>query len=323
MYVVAGHMCPGRPFLLAFGQEAVMVFFLLSGFVIEFSSAKSLGKGFGHYFWRRFTRIYSVLILLFVGVCLLQHTDLSDPGFWKVLAGNLAMLQDFESAKPAVIVPTLFASALWSLHYEWWFYMAYFPLAARVSPLTQTQCQGWIGVAAAIVYAAHPNMPARLAFYFCIWWTGVVLARSYRAKGCVEWADALLPGAFLAAISVILAVPCLWHLHAGGHFQPGVHPFIEFRHVASTLSLLVVALVWQKLHWIGFRPLLGWGIWVAPISYALYISHQPLLTQAGYLGWINNPVLRGGLYVAILLLFCGFAELKFYPFVRRQLLRRA
>jgi peptidoglycan/LPS O-acetylase OafA/YrhL len=49
------------PFL--FGQEAVMVFFLLSGFVIFYSTDKHKDKSFGSYFLRRWNRIYPIFLL--------------------------------------------------------------------------------------------------------------------------------------------------------------------------------------------------------------------------------------------------------------------
>ena len=50
LYVVIAHSITPTPFILSFGQEAVIVFFLLSGFVIEYSSAKTLDRGFKYYF---------------------------------------------------------------------------------------------------------------------------------------------------------------------------------------------------------------------------------------------------------------------------------
>src|SRR5207244_10713835 len=53
-------------FLFHFGQEAVILFFLLSGFVIEYSFQKSTDKSFKLYFLKRFLRIYIPLLLIFV-----------------------------------------------------------------------------------------------------------------------------------------------------------------------------------------------------------------------------------------------------------------
>ena len=121
LYVAMGHALGNNTsiaFLFRFGQEAVMLFFLISGFVIEFSLSKGRDKSFSGYFIRRFVRIYGVLIPMLVISMATLRPDFQDINFWRILAGNLAMLQDFGTGKPNVIVPAIFASALWSLHYE-------------------------------------------------------------------------------------------------------------------------------------------------------------------------------------------------------------
>lgn len=53
-------------FLFRFGQEAVILFFLLSGFVIYHSFIKSKDhSNFKVFFWKRFLRIYIPLIIVF------------------------------------------------------------------------------------------------------------------------------------------------------------------------------------------------------------------------------------------------------------------
>jgi peptidoglycan/LPS O-acetylase OafA/YrhL len=58
-------------FLFRFGQEAVMLFFLLSGFVIYYSFSLGKDKSFQGYFQRRWLRIYPIFIFaLLIGRCL-------------------------------------------------------------------------------------------------------------------------------------------------------------------------------------------------------------------------------------------------------------
>ena len=71
-YVVLHHIMPrdlswgGIDLSLAFrcGQEAVILFFLLSGFVINLSYQRSRDKRFLRFFARRFLRIYVPLVLV-------------------------------------------------------------------------------------------------------------------------------------------------------------------------------------------------------------------------------------------------------------------
>jgi peptidoglycan/LPS O-acetylase OafA/YrhL len=297
-YVTLSHVLPAVPVLFSFGQEAVMVFFLLSGFVIEYSSSPKLDRGFGYYFGKRFLRIYSVLLCLFVVAAILQKAPVHSPAFWRQLCGNLLMLQDFSSGKPHVIVRALFSGVLWSLHYEWWFYMLYFPVASRLPRAWQMHAVGLTGIAAAI----------RM---------GVVMAQAYADRGRVDLKSVLVPSYYLGAISLVLSIGCLRHLLRGGRFTPGLHPFLELQHVGGALAAAYLALAWQHFRWLGFRRLVGWGCWIAPISYALYIGHQPLLAEASYLhgyvpAWIERP-----LYLAGLLAFCYVTEQWLYRRLNR------
>lgn len=318
LYVVLGHTIDSEMIVLNLGQEAVIVFFLLSGFVIEYSHHCSRDKSFGSYFTKRFVRIYSVLIPMLVLSAIIIQPDAGNPEFWKTLCGNLLMLQDFESGKPHVIVPTLFASALWSLHYEWWFYMLYYPVATHVGRERQGAMVVVLAIVAAVFYTRFPYALPRLVMYFMIWWAGVELARSYLKHGRVQLKDLYLPFLGLLAISAALMVPVARSYLESRRLQFGVHPMLEFRHFAAAILTMVIALVWQAVRWRGFAVLRP-GVFIAPISYSLYIAHQPLLSYADYLRFLNRTVLEHAIYLVVLLLFCYLTELRFYRSLKRSM----
>ncbi len=146
-YVFAGHLALSKlpqgygsfRLLLSFGQEAVMVFFLLSGFVVFYSTHNHKDKSFRGYFARRWKRIYPIFILSFLVafLCAYASTGSMPHISGRDLAGNLLMFQDFSYAKPGVFVsPFLGNSPLWSLSYEWWFYMLFFPIFRFTHPPT-------------------------------------------------------------------------------------------------------------------------------------------------------------------------------------------
>src|SRR5947199_2260851 len=88
-------------------QEAVLVFFLLSGFVIYISAVRSQSLTFYGYIKKRFIRIYPIAIAAFAIstiVYLINGNKLGHDDF-KTLIGNIFMLQD-DSAQPGLIVPT-------------------------------------------------------------------------------------------------------------------------------------------------------------------------------------------------------------------------
>ncbi|MEM9770963.1 MAG: acyltransferase, partial [Cyanobacteria bacterium P01_D01_bin.73] len=120
--------------ILSFGQEAVMVFFLLSGFVMYWSSAGRPKQDFYQYFIRRFRRIYFPFVVAMLLVFAIAVSNfgllsvLKDPDFWPTLVGNLFMVQEISTLKPGIhINPFLGNLPFWTLTYEWWFYFLFFP----------------------------------------------------------------------------------------------------------------------------------------------------------------------------------------------------
>ena len=112
--------------LFSFGQEAVMLFFLLSGYVIALSLIKK-DYSFSEYLKHRFLRIYPILLfVMIVSIILKFLTNDLNIDFYSFII-NLLMLQDIGSLKPGTFAePFLGNSPLWSLSYEWWFYMIFF-----------------------------------------------------------------------------------------------------------------------------------------------------------------------------------------------------
>jgi peptidoglycan/LPS O-acetylase OafA/YrhL len=113
LYVVGSHLFDREfyilghnlAFLFKFGQEAVTVFFVLSGFVIQYSFARSRDKSFTVYFMKRFTRIYIPLFVVYI-LSYILYENFSTPRSTPLiphLIGNVFMLQDIYSAKPNVI----------------------------------------------------------------------------------------------------------------------------------------------------------------------------------------------------------------------------
>lgn len=329
LYVVFHHTIPydirllGLPVghLIRFGQEAVILFFLLSGFVIHYSFKLSRGKQFGNYFAKRFCRIYIPL----VAVMLVSYfTESYEAGKFlgpdlAGLLGNLFMLQDWAVANPNVLVnPYMGNGPLWSLSYEWWFYMLFFPLCTIVTNSTYANTIAFsISIGAAIVYIFHPHFVVRIFMYLAIWWAGAYVGALYLENRHREFKALLLPCGVLVVIAISMSINVFQFVNENnGELLYGIHPFNELRHFMFALIAIVGGWIWLKSGWIFYKWTLHHFRLLAPISYAIYICHDPIMRNATYLTFIENPVLRWLGYFSIMLLVSYVIEILIYPKVR-------
>jgi len=331
LYVVLHHSLPhnfnvlGIPLgaLLKFGQEAVILFFLLSGFVINYAYQRSGNKHFSHYFFNRFARLYIPLLIIYllayVIVCI-KHTEWIDPQIQNLVL-NMMMLQDIDSLKPGVIVsPYMGNSPLWSLSYEWWFYMLYYPLVTRFRVDILNSFSVWLSIIfASILYVFLDDFLSRLWMYFGIWWFGVFLSQLYLQKKEINFKAMIQPLLALSAVTMILGISSLVAKMQGKTLSFGIHPILEVRHFAFAILVVLLAVWWHKFKWIGFNHSIGGFSRFAPISYVVYISHYYLVTTASYLSFLENKVLEWFGYMVVLIAFSYTLERKLYPRLKRLL----
>lgn len=331
LYVVFGHTFYGQlgaadP-LLRFGQEAVMAFFVISGFVIMWTTSGIGSKReFSSYFFKRFARIYSVWVPGVVLLVLIASIEagrlvLESP---ERFLGNALMLQDVPNMKPAVMSAPLYGvSPLWTLHYEWWFYML-FPLALLWLPRKDNRHHviGLLAVASAFVYVVWPNPLSRLFVYFAIWWLGVRAAVVLREKGAIRFRDMHSSLLYVAAAALPLIGLAVYRWSAGQELMAGKYPLLEVRHLLGAVILVVFAFLWRRAGWIGFGWTVGVFALAAPISYAIYLVHYNSIAHATYFSFVGNRWLELALYFAVTLVFCYLAEVLFYPWFRRWLEKR-
>lgn len=303
VYVVAHHVISGSSstgawtMVFRFGQEAVIVFFLLSGFLIFASERNRVLPDLRGYYLRRARRIYPLLLVAFGVSALVALSDrvLAVEFSWRELIFNLLAWQDVSALKPGVVAdPFLGNSPLWSLSYEVFFYLV-FPVvmvAHRVSRRVALNLVGGLGVVGYATYLAAPNHISLVIAYLLVWWAGAVLADLYLAGNMNLKASAPVAIWLLALCSVAM-VGVLLH----GYEGVGVFPALPLRHFAFVL-LCVVFCVSPLAKW-GIATFSGGGkasAYLASISYGLYVLHWPLLVQ-----WdVAQTTL--GLFVAVLVL---------------------
>lgn len=295
--------------LVAFGYYAVLVFFVLSGFVIHLRQARASEhrtQGWlRDYAWRRGIRIYVPLIAALVTTATVDLVGralfptyyrppfMGIPAFWSgVDAPSLA-------AVPLTLAPTgtLFGSngALWSVQYEILFYVAYAVLflvvlaRLRIPVLTVLAGGLVLGLAAWLARGQISYPPVRfllaVAAYFPVWLMGAYLAERY-AHG-----RQLRHPAIVAAAGIVLIGGAIWWSDNQQHWV------IDMAWGAGITLLLASAVLRNRDAAVGpiTRVLAPTAAW----SYSLYLVHMPVLIflrAAWKDGWSIGPApVRWGL----------------------------
>jgi len=263
-----------------FGQEAVMVFFVLSGFVIALVSETN-ERDFVTFVIKRLSRFYSVVVpgvVILLGCYVLtMHIDPSiypkshnlNHGFVKIVAAltftnHNAFLNEF-------ILPG--GGPFWSLSYEFWYYFLFaciFLISNKVASLL-----GFSLIAAFLGNAAMLLFP--------VWCQGVIAFKFFKhvkISGRVAWMlcifGALLAlGLYLSGLrDTIFNVEAVFHrsFDRAGYF-PYYYLFAIgiSANIVGSLSLL-------RDRGIKIPYLVDIGIQrVAQTSFFLYITHMPLM----------------------------------------------
>ncbi|HEX4191767.1 MAG TPA: acyltransferase [Stellaceae bacterium] len=261
-----------------YGPDAVVVFFVLSGFVIAHATARE--TSLSTYIVDRAARIYSVAFpaIVITLVCDLIGSWLEPhylDGFysvgstWEQILTGLTFTNQFWGAKfvPGSDLP------YWSLGYEVPYYAVF---AAAIFARGAWR----ILVPVALLLVAGPSIAA----VFPLWLAGVGLYRLGRLR-CVP--EAL--GWLLFCGSIALWFGCeFWMYQLGAHspFNPGLAfdehgrlPLTYFTGICFALNIVGIDAISHRFAW----PL-NWAArpirWLAGRSFALYLVHFPVMKLA-------------------------------------------
>jgi len=261
------------------GNQAVIVFFALSGYLVGGKALADMLTGRWHwdrYLLRRLTRLWIVLIpalaltsaLDFVGLQIggkgyggefyslyfSGPTALNNHSF-ATLVGNLFFVQ-------AITVPVFGSNGpMWSLANEFWYYIA-FPLAASVA-FVRNRLFYRVAAFALLGFLAI-WLPAGLLLAGFIWVAGAVAAWAARRSPLVPY---FRNPAYVSIAALIAALGLVYT-----KLPHSAYPDLVFGiTVAACLPILTHLPSPARYYDVGARGL-------AEISYTLYLTHFPFLT---------------------------------------------
>jgi peptidoglycan/LPS O-acetylase OafA/YrhL len=267
----------GLAFGTGFAYLAVIVFFVLSGWLVGGSFLNKVGaeRSFQRYAVDRISRLWVVLVPTFVAMLLaggalglLDRSQLSfdagEPYSAAALAGNMLGLQ-------TVVVPPFGANfPLWSLANETWYYVL-FPLLVLVFPGRPTGTR----IAALLAIAVIARLlPAAILLYFSIWLLGVLFSRIRIEAGPVwRWAVTLLLACTALAI----------RMKGKGDIAPD--SYLQYLLFSLVFGLFLSSMQFKRRPTPLLERLDAIGRFFANFSFTLYVLHVPMMLVMGYLLW--------------------------------------
>jgi peptidoglycan/LPS O-acetylase OafA/YrhL len=288
----------GLYFLTSLGHQAVMVFFVLSGFFIGASVFRSVEGGWWSWSWylnQRLSRLWIVLIpallltafwdelgLHLFGAAVYHGLpsdraiiDYSIPSRLTLLTflGNVVFLQ-------TISVPTFGSdSPLWSLANEFWYYMLFPCLLWLVfSRQLRLRLVYLVGLACIAILIGRD-----IAVYFGIWLLGVGVLLAPTAVVRRAW----LRGALLALV-VVLLFGVLYAIRSVG--SPFIADWLVGIAAACVVSVLARTSREAVTETDDVPRRAGFAAGFAGFSYTLYLVHLPLLTFAH--AWLYSAGVR-------------------------------
>jgi peptidoglycan/LPS O-acetylase OafA/YrhL len=320
----AGHFSHYKlPFFGTYGSLGVAVFFVLSGFVIAFSSAGK-SRDIVDYFIARFARLWSVAL-----PAILLTLILDTLGQWLALSAY-APMQPYSGFKwvAASGITALFLNEIWfldiflgtngpfwSLSYEFWYYAIFAALL---------YFRGWqrVAMAGLVMFIAGPG----IIVAFPVWLLGVGLYHLLRKQ---ITADKTAVG----AIAILVSVVCLTvYIMMGGSKIFAALPFdfplvnlkpwgINFWPQSYVVGFLISLNIYgfaciQKIFRTPSVKVIHFVRKIAETSFGLYLFHYPLMYFCKAILAVNE-VSQGPFYIltmyAVPLIAATWLSLKCEP----------
>ena len=256
------------------GLEAVVLFFVLSGFLVGGASIRKALRGeffAGRYFIDRFARIYVPFVpALALTIGLLIWFGI--PFSWAEAGLNLASLQG------AFAQPFSGNTALWSLSYEVWFYIACGAGLGVLQP-------GFLGrrLAFVILLALSGIVFAKLMLaYVAAWLIGAAASFLTSPPSWLLWISGLL----IAGAGIVLMQLTSISVQVNLQSFQWINRSVAVITLASGLGCIVAACSRIRLASPRFAGLGVLCATLASFSYTLYLIHNPFILALDQVGML-------------------------------------
>jgi peptidoglycan/LPS O-acetylase OafA/YrhL len=292
-------------FFTGFAHQAVVVFFLISGWLVGGSLLNRIAqpRALAHYAIDRISRLWTVMIPVFILIVALgivtgtlnpRAVDFSASNAysWAALAGNLAGLQ-------TLAVPEFGDNyALWSLANESWYYLMFPLLLLYMDGRHRLLAVGVMMFAAAL-------LPFATLLYFIIWLLGAAFSRIRLDCG---------PTCRIALLLLLLGLSVYFRF-AGSNDDLTIASFGQDLLLSLVfLPLLSSTIIPLRRHR-AFSMLGTTAQVLSRFSFTLYVVHVPVI---GMLHWlrlhlwgqtrlVGDSVADLGAYLAMMAIVVGFS----------------
>jgi peptidoglycan/LPS O-acetylase OafA/YrhL len=306
-------MLTGFYFVTGLGHQAVMVFFVLSGYFVGGSILARLGQfSWVSYAQARLSRLWMVLLPALVFTVMMDAiTNHFSP---EAISGEFAPIwnsgptgrQDWSVSSvtfignilfmQTVVVPVLGTNQpLWSLANEFWYYVL-FPVGLVLLGLTRHNSIFQKLLAAVVVLLAVIYLPLTVWAGFPIWLLGVIIWKM------PQMAEQFKVGAF--TLATIILVTTLYISKKGM-----INPWICDLLVGMAFTALAATLRNKTSYQMKARWMSRLSVGVSEISYSLYLFHFPVIIAVGgclYKGQQMQPnvcgLLQFGLWFVVIII---------------------
>ena len=322
-------------FLTSFGHEAVILFFVLSGFLITrsiYSSYRKKKWSVLYYAAGRLSRLWTVLVPSLFLTCI---WDVAGSRFFPFALSYKGKLSHFTDSVPlhSISVKNFFENAfflrgdfgsnglLWSLPCEFWYYVA-FPM------LFFTCCKQYTKSVRVVllivsVFLLFFLRDSNILNYFPVWLIGFFAMLTSNNRNCIYF----LSRSWTLLLIFTLIGGLLVEIRIDGRLHSSNTVGILCDYVLGVLMALAILSVMNRT---GSNIVQKIAYYLSSISFTLYLVHMPAAVFiCAWLAQIKRPMTAGNalLFTGLSLLIIGYATLSWFCFerntgmIRRMMIR--